>query len=153
MTALQAYEREALSGEKVVIIGGGQVGCETGLHFARMGKQVTVLEMQKELAPDATPTHRTELLQLLDAEETLNCLTDARCSEIAEQAVLISDREDTIQKFPADSVILAVGMKSREQEAETFRELADRFISIGDCARVATVEHAMASAFYAAVQI
>jgi pyruvate/2-oxoglutarate dehydrogenase complex dihydrolipoamide dehydrogenase (E3) component len=153
LTALQSYGSEEKLGKKVVVIGGGQVGCETGLHLARLGKKVTLLEMQKELAPDATPTHRTELLQILEAEEYLRCLTDTRCTEITEQAVLFSDGEGKAQTIPADSVILAAGMKAREQEAESFRELAERFVSIGDCVRAATVEHAMASAFCAAVQI
>lgn len=91
--------------------------------------------------------------RLLDVEEKLNCLTDARCTEITEQAVSISNGKGVDHTIPADSVILAVGMKAREGEAESLRELAGRFVSIGDCVRSATVEHAMASAFYTAVQI
>ena len=48
-------------GDQLVIIGGGQVGCETGVHYGMNGKQVTILEMQPKLAPDAMRTYQEEL--------------------------------------------------------------------------------------------
>lgn len=153
LTALQSYGREAQLGQRIVIIGGGQVGCETGLHLAKMGKAVTVVEMLAEVAPDATRTHRTELLLALEAEENLECITDSRCMEITEEGISYADKAGDQLTIAADTVILAAGMRAREREAEAFRGLSERFVSIGDCVRAATVEHAIYSAFYAAIHI
>jgi len=51
------YGYEDSLGETVVVIGGGEVGVETGMHLAEKGHKVTLLEMQDRLAPEATPIH------------------------------------------------------------------------------------------------
>jgi flavanone/flavanol-cleaving reductase len=134
-------------------IGGGQVGCEIALHLARIGKDVTVIEMPDGLAPDATVTHRTELLQKLDAEKLLNTLTGSRCTAVTETGIVYADKTGKKRTVAAGNVILATGMRAKKQEAEAFRASAGRFVSIGDCVCAATVEYAIRSAFYAAVQI
>jgi len=40
-----------------VVIGGGEVGIETGMHLAMKGHKVTLLERGNKLAPDAPPAH------------------------------------------------------------------------------------------------
>ncbi|MGN1290415.1 MAG: FAD-dependent oxidoreductase, partial [Bradyrhizobium sp.] len=60
--AIDAYGKEDSLGNSVVLIGGGQIGIETALHLCKLGKTVTILEMQDALAPDASKTHRDELM-------------------------------------------------------------------------------------------
>ena len=55
--AKDVYGNEDKLSEKVVVIGGGEVGVETGMHLAEKGHPVTVIEMREMLAPDATPIH------------------------------------------------------------------------------------------------
>ncbi|HEY9594951.1 MAG TPA: FAD-dependent oxidoreductase, partial [Spirochaetia bacterium] len=131
-------------------IGGGQVGCETALHLARLGRQVTVVEMQGEIAPDASPTHRTELLFELEDCGLVTLVTSALCESITENGITWKDQAGTRHDVAADNVVIAVGMRSRSDEAESFRSAAARFVSIGDCVRPATVEQAIRSAFAAA---
>ncbi len=66
--AIEVLGKEDTLGDSVVLIGGGQVGCETALHLAKLGKKVTVVEMQSALAPDASTTGRNELLTEIDRE-------------------------------------------------------------------------------------
>ena len=153
LMALQTYGQEAQLGPKIVIVGGGQVGCETALHLARMGKTVTVVEMKPEIAPDASRTHRTELLLELDKDKNISYLTSACCTSIMETGIAYQDQAGDGQRVDADSVIIAVGLRAMDQQAESFRAVADRFVAVGDCVRPATVEHAIASAFSAAMQI
>ena len=44
-------------GHNVVVIGGGEVGVETGMFLAQNGHEVTVVEMRDELAADTTVMH------------------------------------------------------------------------------------------------
>jgi NADPH-dependent 2,4-dienoyl-CoA reductase/sulfur reductase-like enzyme len=153
ITAMQSYGQEQQLEEKIVVIGGGQVGCETGLHLARMGKSVTILEMQDKLAPDATVTHRTELLMALEAENNLNCITGSVCSAITEKTVTYRIQDKTEKQLPADTVVLAVGMQERLDHVEAFRPKTGRFISIGDCTGAANVEKAIYDAFCAVSRV
>ena len=150
-TALSAYGNEKSLGNRIVVIGGGQVGCETALHFTEFGKEVIVLEMQKELALDASTTQRIELLLKLQENKKLQCITNAQCTKIYEDSVIYKTTEGQEATIKADQVILAAGMKSRS--SEEFQGLSERFYSIGDCERVANVESAIRNAFFTAVRI
>ena len=43
---------EAKAGKKALVIGGGLIGCETAEFLAAQGSDVTILELQPELAKD-----------------------------------------------------------------------------------------------------
>lgn len=73
--AIETLGHEDTLGDSVILIGGGQVGCETALHYAKLGKKVTVMEMQAELAPDASTTGRNELLTEIEKEPNFITLT------------------------------------------------------------------------------
>ncbi len=54
--------QEKLS-HNVVVIGGGEVGVETGMHLAQNGHEVIIIEMRDELAADCTFTHYRSMFQ------------------------------------------------------------------------------------------
>lgn len=150
--AMDTLGHEDTLGASVVVIGGGQVGCETALHYAKLGKKVVVMEMQAELAPDASTTGRNELLTEIAREPNFTALTGARCVSVTATSVtyMKDGKEKTIA---ADSVVLAAGMKARTQEADSFIGTALNFSEIGDCVRARTVEWATKEAYYAAVNL
>jgi len=117
----------------------------------RPGGRIVILilvEILPELAPDASPTHRTELLQELDNDPNLTYLTNTRCIEITANGVVCT-RGD----IEAEDVILAVGMQALSDEARTFRPEMGEFAAIGDCVRVRSIENAIKEAYYAAVRL
>lgn len=136
------YGSEDAVAERTVVIGGGQVGCETALHLAHMGRKVTIVEMCDRLAPDASPTHRTELMQELEKEQNIHILTDLRCEEIKLGLVECKKTDGQACSLQADTVILAAGMRSRSSEVDLFMESAPYVCPIGDCVRASTVEQA-----------
>ncbi len=64
-TVLDALRDHRNLGENVVIIGGGEVGVETGIYLAQNGHEVTVLEMLDALASGCAPIHFRKLLREL----------------------------------------------------------------------------------------
>ena len=52
-------------GKKVIILGGGLVGCESAVYLAQEGKDVTVVEMMKEVAVDPNIRQRPILPDML----------------------------------------------------------------------------------------
>ena len=151
--ALQVFGDEAAMGNNVVVIGGGQVGCETALHLIRhSNKTVTVLEMRDTLAPDASPTIRDELLSEIKKEQTLTVICGAVCTGIEKGSV--SYRKDGISKTVfADTVVLAAGMKARFTDAGVFMGEVEYYAQAGDCVRPRTVEWAVKEGFYAAMNL
>ncbi len=135
---------------KVVVVGGGQVGCETGLHLAMLGREVTVIEMQEKLAPDASPFYRQGLLQQMEANENLRYILKARCIGIGD-GVTYTDADGKEQKLEAGSVVIAVGMKPKLDETMALYDAGDRFFMVGDCSVPGNVQKAMRTAFSASI--
>ena len=139
-------------GQKVVIIGGGQVGCETGVHYGMNGKDVTILEMKDILAPDAMRTYQEELVGQV-GDHCSAAITGARVTGITADGVVYVDKDGKEHTVSADTVILAVGMKPRAAEAESYRGSCENFRKIGDCVKVGNVKTVTRAAFDAAMTI
>lgn len=123
------------------------MGAETGIHLAQKGKDVTILEMQSKIAPDAWFTYKWAMDIELNERENLRCITGGRCTGIAENTVTYLDKEGNEQILAADSVVLCVGFRPQTQAAEDLILPGVPFSLIGDCKAVGTVQQAVRSAF------
>jgi thioredoxin reductase len=139
---------------KAVIIGGGEAGVETGIHLARWGDGVTVLEMRDMLAADSVMIHYYSMFKAAwEAEPNFHALVNARVCGISEKAVSYRDTEGRIAEIAADLAVLSAGMKAKTEEALSFYGTAPEFYMIGDCKTAATVQQAVRSAYAAAMRI
>ena len=151
--APDVFGHEDALGQKVVIIGGGQVGAETGIHLAQKGKDVTILEMQAKIAPDAWFTYKWAMDIELNERENLHCITGGRCSAITDSSVTYVDADGEVQTLEADSVVLCVGFRPKTELAESLILPGVRYAVIGDCKAVGTVQQAIRGAFDTAMTI
>ncbi len=155
------YATEALSdlsntdlGKNVVVIGGGEVGVEAGMHVAKEGYQTIVLEMRDELAPDTTLIHYREMFEAAwEAIPEFTFKLQANVKEITNNSVVYTDADGREQSVPADSVIISAGMRPLKKEALSFFSTAQYFYMAGDCKRPATVQESMRSAYATASRI
>ena len=136
-------------GHRVVVIGGGLVGCETGVHLANDGHQVTVVEMAGDVAKDCGHFHRVALLEEL---KKVQVLTSARCVSISEEGVTVRCPEGE-QLLPADTVILAVGMRSKSAQVDALRGLVADTVVVGDANRAGKILTAVRNGFDAAMDL
>jgi 2,4-dienoyl-CoA reductase-like NADH-dependent reductase (Old Yellow Enzyme family)/thioredoxin reductase len=139
-------------GAEVVIAGGGLVGCETAFYLAKQGKQVTVVEMADQAAADMIPVNRGLLLELL-TKEGVEMRTGARVVSVFENGVTVAEQSGAEVKLPADSVVLALGMKAPIDVVEAFQGLAAEVYAIGDCVSPRRLINAMHEAFNLAVEL
>lgn len=137
---------------KVVVLGGGLAGCEAAIHLAQEGKQVTLVEMRVELAPDANVRHRPLLLQELNDQKVL-IQTGLKGIEVSEQGVLCEDAKGNQIMIPGQTVICALGQRSRQDVVEALRDSAPFVRIIGDCHRVASITEAVYEGYHAALDI
>lgn len=142
---------EASIGKRVVVIGGGLVGCEEGLHLAHAGRDVTILEMLEKAAPEAPYLHWLGLMKELDKSAKL--VTRAKVTRVAEEGVYAAGEKGEERLYEADTVLLAVGLKPRAMMVESLRNCAPDFVVIGDCLRPATVMEAIHMGYFSAMDI
>jgi len=146
--ARDVYGNEDSLAQNVVIIGGGEVGVETGMHLAEKGHKVTVLEMQDMLAPDTVPIHYYSMfMEAWEKLENFKYILKARCTGIKADGVTYVDADGKEHDIKAGSVVISVGMKSKDDHALQFYGSANRFFMIGDCSKSGNVQKAMRSAF------
>lgn len=152
--AANIFGNEGIVGYMAAVIGGGQVGCETALHLARLGRRVTILEMADELCPGGDYySYSSALILELELSGMVEILTGVTCTGINNDGVSYKTSDGEEKRVAADTVIMAAGMKGKTQEAFDYARSAEKFFAIGDCSRVASVEEAVRSAFYSAHNI
>lgn len=139
-------------GSTVAVMGGGLVGCETALFLAETGRDVTIIEMQDAVAPDANWMHRVGMMQAFDAQKNLKIRTGLRCMAVTEQGVETQDKDGNTVVIPADSVVYAFG-----QRAVPTMELMELDVPmirvIGDCHRVGKTNGAIFDGYHAAMDV
>ena len=138
-------------GGRVVILGGGLVGCETAIHLFRMGKQVTIVEMRDDFAADAPGFHKDAIR--LELKKGIALKLNTRVVRITGEGVFCEDIEGKEVFFDADTVFCAAGLDPRLNEVEALRFCALRFYTIGDCVRPGQVTRAVSDGYYAALDL
>lgn len=99
----------------VVIIGGGLVGLEVAELLVERGHQITVVEMQQQVANDLGLLRKICVLESLYGHG-VQLKTNSQCVKINSDAVII-DTEGEQSSIPADYVVIAVGSRARNNNA------------------------------------
>lgn len=145
------YDRMKNIGQKVVVIGGGLAGCETGLYLAQCGRNVTIIEMQDDVALKANVMHRRALM--LELKKHVNIYQGYKCTEILEDEIIAVNKFDKVVRFDSDTVVVAVGLKSRTGTVDALRQTVPEFSVIGDCLSPRSVLEAVRTGYDAGMVI
>lgn len=148
MFAAEAANREAELGKKLVIIGGGEIGVEIGIHLARKGHDVTVVEMLGILSPESVPVHfRSMFEKTWEEQEGFHYILNARCTGIRDTCVTYADKEGDEHSIEADNVLLAAGLKANSEIALPFFTGHARTWMIGSCDTPGSIQAVNRSAY------
>ncbi len=143
---------ETAVGQRVVMIGGGLVGAETAIHLAMHGRDVTLIEMTDKIARDADQAPREATLRQLTERENIHCHVNTRCTAITPEGVTCDGPDGTVT-FPADTVVLAAGMRGLTEQAYAFGETINEFRVIGDARKAGKILNATRDGFFAAIAL
>ena len=150
--ATTAYTNLDALGKTVAVMGGGLVGCETALFLAETGRDVTIIEMQNDVAPDANWMHRVGMLQSFAQQENLHVRTGLRCMAVTEEGVETQDKDGKTVVIPAESKVYAFGQRS--VAADKLMALDVPVIRIiGDCHQVGKTNGAIFDGYHAAMDL
>lgn len=151
ISALDILSGKKETGDKVVIIGGGMIGCETAELLASKGKKVIVLEMLDRIASDVGPSNRWVLIMRL-RKAGVRLETKAKVVEIRGNEV-IALRDGKTESFAGDSIVIAVGMKSNKELAERLKGRIPNIQLIGDAISSRRIKDAVEEGYLAAMKI
>ena len=136
---------------KVLIIGGGMVGCETAEAVANRGDNpvigrtdVTVIEMLDDVALDTAPQGRDLLMQRLRANG-VEILRSTRVIEFLEDGVALERDGKREEIRGADRIVLCMGVKPADTLSEALKDKVAEVYTIGDASRTASALEAIAA--------
>ena len=130
------------------MVGGGEIGCETAMHFVMQGKKVSLVEalpdiMSVEFVPNQ---HKNMLKDMLEYHK-VPVYTGHRLLSINDEGAVIaaSDGSETILK--ADTVVVSIGMRSNPSFASELSGTGISVYEIGSGKRVGNIYNAVHDAF------
>lgn len=141
---MEAFAHPEKVGQKVMVIGGGLVGCEMALEYAQDGKEVTVVEALPKIlsAGIPSPIPNGQMIPDLFEYHHVAVLEGHRLSAVEDGRVIL---ESGGQKkvLDADSVVIAVGFRPVPSMAQELQGCGAAVYEIGDGQEVSTILHAV----------
>ncbi|MBQ6502851.1 MAG: FAD-dependent oxidoreductase [Flexilinea sp.] len=147
VTAEAVLEDPSLAkGENLVIIGGGVTGLETAETFAPDHK-VTVVEMLDKVGGNLYPSIVMHLAQEI-MKNGGAIAKGKQLTAVEDGAVTVKDTKSGEEtKIPADTVILAMGVRANRPDVDALREaFGDNLVLVGDACKPGQIYDALHSA-------
>jgi len=167
-------------GKRVVIIGGGAIGCETALFVARLdvlndqsfaflvyheaddfdrlrkqlyggGRKITVLEVAERMADNVGVSARWGLLKNLRLLG-VDLRSGVKITGIDDNAVIMETKTGT-ESIPADTIIVAIGSQSISDLSRDVKIVGTQVITIGDAKETRRISDAVREGFDTALGI
>jgi pyruvate/2-oxoglutarate dehydrogenase complex dihydrolipoamide dehydrogenase (E3) component/uncharacterized membrane protein YdjX (TVP38/TMEM64 family) len=116
LTSDNLWELDQLP-QKLLVLGGGVIGCEMAQAFRRLGSEVTVVEMLPQLLGREDRDVAAAVEQQF-AEEGISLLLGYRgvaFETVDDQQVLRCESEDDVQEVRFDKVLIVLGRRANTQ--------------------------------------
>ncbi|WP_054955264.1 NAD(P)/FAD-dependent oxidoreductase [Paenibacillus dakarensis] len=149
--ATDALRELCLVGDNIVVIGGGLVGCETAINYARKGKKVTIVEMSDKLLPEPLFIQNMMMLSGMLKHPNITSMPATKLSKISQGSVTV-ESADGVQELPCDTVILAMGFRPNNQVYNELEGKVD-IVNVGDSVRARKVYDAVHEAYDAVLSM
>ncbi|MHA1941997.1 MAG: oxidoreductase [Candidatus Hodarchaeales archaeon] len=128
--ALDVLKGTVSTGDNVVLVGGGMIGCETAELLKSNGKDVSIVEMLPKIARDVGPATRWSVTMRI-ARWGIKQYTSSKVIRIVDEGVEI-ERDGRIQTINADTIVVAAGMESNNKLLNGLNEKLPNIHTIGD---------------------
>lgn len=141
---MEAFAHPEKVGQKVVVVGGGLVGCEMALEYAQDGKEITVVEALPKIlsAGIPSPIPNGQMIPDLFEHHHVAVLEGHRLSAVEDGRVIL-ESGDQKKVLDADSVVIAVGFRPVPSMAQELQGCGAAVYEIGDGQKVSTILHAV----------
>lgn len=148
---MDVFDHESELGHCVVVVGGGDIGLETGLYLADHGHAVTVVSRRKHFPCD---WHALKAIRdYMESEANFIYLTECNTIEVGKRYVKYRDQDGQVQQIKCDNVVFSGGRKSSTAAAMALMGATPEFYVIGDNSKPATVKEAVYTGYTAAMNL
>lgn len=153
-TATDALLGKTPIGERVTVVGGGLVGCETALWLAQEGKHVTIVEaLDRLMAVNKPLCHaNSEMLERLLPFHGVETLVSSSVQKYEDGRLFVKTPQGE-QQLDCDTVILSVGFREDRGVFDAWESNAREIYLLGDAKKVANIMYAVWDAFEVANHI
>lgn len=148
VTAQEVLSGSKAVGEKVVIIGGQLIACETAEYLASHGKRVTILGRRRPVGQQIRSAYGRRLMLQRLAQAGVNIEEHVEVAEIGSDGVRCR-RDGRDVSFPADTVVLATGSAPTSGLAQELAGQIKQLYSVGDCVSPRGIAEAIEEGFMA----
>lgn len=135
-TGVEVLADHAALGERVVVVGGGLVGCECAVDFAMQGKQVAVVEALDELLTASqmiSPSVAQMIPDLLEHYH-VTLRTGHKLVEVNDSGAVIEPVSGGVREtLEADTVVLSIGLRAEPNRETEFYGSGIEYYAVGDC--------------------
>ena len=140
-------------GKKVLVVGGGMVGCEIAALLGEQEHEVDVIELRGEIGADVIREHKIYLMK--DFEQyRIGQITGAKVCRFYKDGVEYESADGTRQEARGyDSVVLAMGYRSFNPFAGQIEKLGKEVYVIGDASQARRALDATSEAYQAAIRL
>ncbi|OGN92708.1 MAG: hypothetical protein A2Z75_01490 [Chloroflexi bacterium RBG_13_50_10] len=142
----------AETGERVAVIGGELVGCETALLLVEQGKKVTIMRRGPELATKVHGLIREPMLGRLKYKGA-SILTGVEYQEITDAGVVIKTATGEQKVIEADTVVLAAGSTPNTELVAALKGKVAQVLSVGDCVEPRSMMEALGEGYKAGLTV
>jgi pyruvate/2-oxoglutarate dehydrogenase complex dihydrolipoamide dehydrogenase (E3) component len=140
------------AGDRIVIIGGGDIGCETADWLAGPGKQISVVEIAAAVLARMQKIPKERLLQRLSAKG-VRLYEQTRVVSIEDQKVRLKKKDDSEFILPADLVVVGINAQPEDRILHALQGRVKEVIAVGDAAAPGNLGAALRNATEVALKI
>ncbi len=138
---------EQETGQKVVVVGGGDVGCELACHLRLLGKEVTIVEMlDRIMARGGSFVANEQNLKYLVKNSGAKILCSARLTEILDDGVEAIVNGEKI-KVACDTVVFAAGYRANHRLYEDILDAGYECVQVGDNVKLGKIIDAISQGY------
>lgn len=139
----------AETGEKLMVVGGGLVGCETALWLAQeKDKEVILIEQLEEILESGPelPFMNEDMLTDLLAYHEVEIITGAQIEKVNDKEVIIKSDQGK-EKKKVDNIITAIGYSSNDSLYHELQSEINNLHLLGDAKKVENIMYAIWDAY------
>jgi len=146
------YEKQSAPGQKIVIIGGGDTGCETADWLAAPGREVTVVEILPHALGRMKKIPKERLLSRL-SDKGVTILTETQTTSINKDKVYLKKKDGREIVQEADQVIVSVCPEPEDTLLTALKGKSKEVVGVGDAVCPGNLGSALRSGTEVALKI
>lgn len=146
-------EGKRTAGKKVLVVGGGMVGCETAAFLGEQNHDVTVIEFRDTVGADVIHEHRVYLMEDF-AHYGIKEIVGAKVCRFFEDGVAYETADGLRHEARGyDSVVLSMGFRNYDPFGDSVKEIVEDTHIVGDAIRARRALDAIKEAYEVAAKL